>query len=130
MNTIAKRLVVVAAVLGLAHAASAQTADEVIEKHLTALGGRAALGKLKSRSMTGTIVLTTPAGDISGSIEVLNAAPNKTRTLIKADLSAFGAGQLVLDQRFDGKTGYVMDSIQGNREMTGGQLELVRNSAF
>ena len=35
--------------------AHAQTADEVVEKYLTAIGGRAALSKLTSRTTTGTI---------------------------------------------------------------------------
>ena len=112
------------------HVASAQTADEVVEKCLTALGGRAAHGKLKSRSAAGTITLSTPAGEISGSIETLNQAPNKSRTLIKADLSALGAGQLVVDQRFDGSSGYVMDTLQGNRDITGNQLDNLRNGSF
>jgi hypothetical protein len=110
--------------------ASAQTAEEIIEKSLTALGGRAAHAKLQSRLTTGTIVFVTPVGDISGSIEILNAAPNKTRTLVKADLSAVGAGQLVVDQRFDGSTAYVLDSIQGNHDITGGQLESMKNGGF
>jgi outer membrane lipoprotein-sorting protein len=125
-----KRIALALAMLVCASVVSAQTVDEVIEKHLTALGGRPALGKVKSRQMTGEIVLSTPAGEISGTIEVLNAAPNKTRTVIKADLSALGAGQLVVDQRFDGQTGYILDSLQGNRAMSGGQLDLARNSAF
>ena len=33
----------------LASRAAAQTADEVVEKHLAALGGREALGKITSR---------------------------------------------------------------------------------
>lgn len=110
--------------------ASAQTAEEIIEKSLTALGGRAAHAKLKSRSTTGTIAFATPVGEISGTIEVLNVAPNKLRTLIKADLSAVGAGQLVVDQRFDGSTGYVMDTMQGNRDITGNQLDNLRNGGF
>jgi hypothetical protein len=113
-----------------ASSAWAQTADEVIEKSLAALGGRDAHAKIKSRSASGTITLSTPGGDIRGSIETLNAAPNKQRFLIKADLSAFGAGQLVLDQRFDGSTGYALDSLQGNREITGNQLDNMRNSSF
>jgi outer membrane lipoprotein-sorting protein len=108
----------------------AQTAEEVIEKSVAALGGRAAHAKVKSRSMTGTIILSTPGGDIKGSIEILNAAPNKQRTLIKADLTAFGAGPLVVDQRFDGSSGYVLDSLQGNREITGNQLDNLRNGSF
>jgi outer membrane lipoprotein-sorting protein len=110
--------------------AVAQTAEEIIDKSIAAMGGRAAFEKVKTRSMTGTITLMTPAGDIPGSIEVLNARPNKARTLIKADLSAFGAGPLVIDQRFDGQNGYVLDSLQGNRDITGNQLDNLRNSGF
>ena len=110
--------------------ASAQTTEEVIEKSISALGGRAAHTKLKSRSTLGTIAFATPAGEISGTVEVLNAAPNKIRTLIKADLSAVGAGQLVVDQRFDGSTGYVMDTMQGNRDIAGNQLDNMRNGSF
>jgi hypothetical protein len=50
------RLVAVTGVLlGSVHAAAAQTADEIVEKHLAAIGGRAALSKLTSRMMAGTI---------------------------------------------------------------------------
>jgi hypothetical protein len=111
-------------------AAWAQTADEVIERSLKAVGGRAAHEKLKSRLMTGTISISTPAGDISGTVEILNAAPNKARSLIKADLTSLGAGPLVLDQRFDGSSGYVLDTLQGNREITGNQLDNMRNASF
>ena len=52
-------------VLMASNAAFAQTADEVIEKHLTALGGREALGKITSRTMSGTIALSTPAGEVT-----------------------------------------------------------------
>jgi outer membrane lipoprotein-sorting protein len=111
-------------------AASAQTADEIIEKHLAAIGGRAALGKLKSRSMTGTITLSTPAGEVSGPVEVLAQAPNKSRTLINLDLSALGAGAMTLDQRFDGTSGYIRDTLRGNRDIAGSQLETMRNGSF
>jgi len=130
MRVVSTRLAVVTLVLASAHVAWAQTADEVVEKSLTATGGRAALGKLKSRSATGTITLSTPAGDIEGTIELMNAAPNKSRTLIKADLTALGAGQLVVDQRFNGTSGYVLDSLQGNHDMAGSQLALQRNGSF
>jgi hypothetical protein len=126
----AHRFVVVLFVLALAQSAAAQTADEVIEKSIAAMGGRAAMEKIKSRQMAGTLSLTTPAGDIAGTVEILNAVPNKARTLIKADLSAFGAGQLVVDQRFDGTSGYVLDSLQGNRDITGSQLEGMKSNSF
>lgn len=130
MKTRILRLASAAVVILWAHSAAAQTADEIIEKSITAMGGRAAMEKIKSRQMTGSLALGTPAGDIQGTIEILNAVPNKARTLIKADLSAFGAGQLVVDQRFDGTKGYVQDSLQGDREITGGQLETMKANSF
>ena len=131
MRITSGQLVVAVVVLVVGPAASAQqSAHDVVERSLTALGGRAAHAKLQSRSATGTISLSTPAGEIAGTLELLNAVPNKTRMLLKADLSALGAGELVVDQRFDGYTGYVLDSLQGNREITGNQLDNMQNSAF
>jgi hypothetical protein len=49
--------------------------------------------------MSGTITLNTPGGDIPGTIEIQNAAPNKARMLIKADLTALGAGPLAVAAR-------------------------------
>jgi len=129
-SPLASGLLVLAAFTVFTQRAAAQSVDDVVEKCLTALGGRAALAKLKSRSMTGTITLSTPVGDLSGPIEVLNAVPNKSRTLIKVDLTSLGAGEAVIDQRFDGKSGYVMDTIQGNREITGNQMDNLRNGSF
>jgi zinc protease len=50
--------------------------------------------------------------------------------LLKADLTSLGAGPFVLDQRFDGQSGYVLDSLQGNREMSGNQLDNLKNGSF
>ena len=110
--------------------AGAQTVDELVEKHLAATGGRAALGKLTSRVSTGAITVTTPVGNLPGTIEMYAARPNRIRTLIKLDLSAVGGGQIVNDQRFDGTTGYVIDTFSGNREITGAQLDAMRNGTF
>lgn len=130
MRILLQRFAAVVVVLSWAQVSSAQTADEVIEKSIAAMGGRAAMEKIKTRSMVGDIALTTPAGDIPGTVEITNAAPNKSRTVIKADLSAFGAGPLVVDQRFDGTNGYVLDTMQGNRDITGNQLDNMRANAF
>lgn len=124
------RFALVAVVLAWASIASAQTVDEVIEKSITAMGGRTAMEKIKTRSMTGTLSLSTPAGDIPGTIEVQNAAPNKMRLVIKADLSAFGAGQLLIDQRFDGTSGYMVNSMQGDQPIGGDQLENLKSNSF
>jgi hypothetical protein len=125
-----KGLLLAGVLLSWAGAAQAQTADEVVEKTLAALGGRAALGKLTSRSTTGNMIVSTPGGDVSGTIELLNEAPNKSRSLITLDLSSLGAGSLVVDQRFNGTSGYAMDSMRGNRDITGGQLDNLKNTIF
>jgi len=130
MRSTCRQILVAVSILSAAQAVSAQTADEVVEKSLTAQGGRAALGKVTSRLMAGTMTVSTPAGDLPGTIEVLNQAPNKVRTLINLDLSAVGAGSLTVDQRFDGTTAFGMDSMRGDSEITGGRLESLRNGAF
>jgi outer membrane lipoprotein-sorting protein len=127
---ITSKLLVAAFVLSSVGSAAAQTADEIVDKTVNALGGRDALGKLTSRSSTGTMTIATPGGEISGTVEVLTARPNKSRTLINLDLTAVGAGSMVLDQRFDGTSGYALDSMRGNREITGGQLELMKENVF
>jgi hypothetical protein len=130
MRTLIQRLAAVVIVVAFAHTAAAQTADEIIEKSIAAMGGRAAHEKIKTRVATGSISIGTPAGDVTGSLEAYGAVPNKQRTVIKADLSALGAGELVIDQRFDGTTGYVLDSLQGNRDITGSQLENMKVQGF
>lgn len=124
------RLLGVLALVLVGQTASAQTADEIVERALKALGGRDALSKLTTRTATGTITVSTPGGDVSGPIEIANQAPNKVRVLIKLDLAAFNLGQVSVDQRFDGNTGFVIDTLQGNRDITGDQLELMRNTPF
>ena len=59
-----------------------------------------------------------------------NQAPNKARTLITLDLTAVGVGKIIIDQRFDGLTGYAIDTLQGNRDITGDQLEAMRSGYF
>ena len=126
----ASRFALAAVFLFIAHAAAAQTADEIIEKSIAAMGGRAALEKVKTRLMTGELSIGTPVGDISGTLEMYAAVPNKQRTVIKADLTSLGAGPLLIDQRFDGTAGYAIDTMQGNREITGTQLENMRAQGF
>jgi zinc protease len=130
MRAISRQLTIAMLLLGWAQAAHAQTADEVVEKYLTAIGGREALAKLKSRTLVGTITVSTPGGDISGPVEMVAQEPNKARMLIKLDLSTFGAGQMVFDQRFNGQTGYVLDSMQGDHDIAGAQLDTMRNNVF
>jgi zinc protease len=130
VQTMLRRVALLAVLTLWSIPALAQTADEIIEKHLAASGGRAALGKVTSRVSNGTIALTTPVGELKGTIELYQKKPNKTRTLVKIDASAFGGTEIINDQRFDGTSGYVIDSFNGNRDLTGEQLEAMKNGSF
>jgi hypothetical protein len=129
MKSMTRAVMTVLLLSSSAHAVNAQSVEDVIERHLTASGGRAALETLTSRAITGTITVTTPAGDITGSIEIVNVRPGKERTLVVLDLTALGAGTMTVDRRFDGTAGYVIDSLQGNRDVTGPELDNLRNQA-
>lgn len=113
-----------------AGAAAAQTADDIVDKSITALGGRAAIAKITSRSTTGSMAVSTPGGDVAGSIEILNEAPNKVRRVIVLDLSAFGAPPATIEQRFDGTSAYVSDSTRGESALTASQLDNLKNGIF
>jgi len=123
---------ILAAVVGLVMAprAAAQTADEVVEKHLAAMGGRAALAKLTSQLASGTIAIQAQGADLGGTIEISKKAPNKSRTLMRIDLSSVGGSEMVVDQRCDGKTAFASNSLQGDREITGAQLQSMLNASF
>ena len=111
--------------------AHAQTADQVIEKHVAAVGGRPALAKLTSRRSTGNVTLSVQGNDLAGSYEASAKGPNKTRVVLKLDTTPVGGpGEMVIDQRFDGVNGIVMNSMQGEAPIGGGQLDNMRNGAF
>jgi outer membrane lipoprotein-sorting protein len=113
-----------------AGAAEAQTADEAVEKALAAMGGRAALTKLNTRVITGTITVSTQGVDIPGTVEISYKAPNLARTFMKLDLSAFGGREMIIDRRCDGKTAFEINSQTGAKEITGNQLENLLNASF
>jgi outer membrane lipoprotein-sorting protein len=121
----------IGAVASTSGGAAVQTADEVIEKHLAALGGRSALEKLTTRRATGTVTITTPNGNLAGPIEISNKSPNKTLALMTLDLSAVGVSDtMTLQQKFDGTAGWMINSLQGDTPITGNQLENMRNATF
>jgi outer membrane lipoprotein-sorting protein len=113
-----------------AGSAQAQTADEAVEKALAAMGGRAALTKLTTRVITGTITVSTQGADIPGTVEMSYKAPNLARSVMRLDLSAYGGQELVIEQRCDGKTAVEIDSRTGVKEITGNRLENMLNPSF
>ncbi len=110
--------------------AFAQTADEIVEKHLTAVGGRAALAKLQSQVATGTISVSTQGMELSGSVTLYAKVPNKSRMLFTLNLSRFGGTDMVVDRRCDGKTAFMANNVQGDRELTGAELNTLLNASY
>jgi outer membrane lipoprotein-sorting protein len=120
----------IALIVVSAGSAFAQTLDDVIEKHIAAIGGRDALGKLTSRHSTGTVTVATPAGDLSGPFESFAKKPNKTRAHMTIDASAVGGGSVEIDQRFDGTSGTILNSMTGDTDMPASQADNLRNQLF
>lgn len=107
-----------------AFCASAQDAisvDELIEKHIAATGGRAALEKVQTMVMTGSFEL--PAMGASGAIAVHAKAPNKRLAVINVD----GFGEIF--QGFDGERGFSV-SPMGSVDFTGQMLEDARRDSM
>ncbi len=121
----------VATVLAGQAFAQTLTAEQVVEKHLAAVGGREALSKITSRKATGTMIIGTPQGNLSGPVEMTAKSPNKMRASIRVDLAALGAaGEMAIDQLFDGTTGWMMNSMSGDQPMSGDQLAGAKNAFF
>jgi len=115
----------------LAGQAVAQTADEVVEKHLAALGGREALTRLTSRRATGTVTLTVQGMDLGGTIVIENKGASMSRGVLQIDLSALGVqDKVTVQQVFDGKAAWSLSSMQGDTPITGDQLQNMRNNPF
>jgi hypothetical protein len=107
------------------------TAEQIIDKHIAASGGREALSKLTTRRATGTVTLSQGGAELGGPVEILNKAPNKVRVSLQIDLTSVGmADKMSIEQRFDGTTGVMNNSMQGATPITGNQLENMKNAIF
>ncbi len=87
-------------------AGTAPTADQVLEKYISALGGADALKKVASRQMLGKIL----AGGSETPIEVLTKAPNMRVTITHSTADSFTA--------FDGKGGWMGTAGKPARSMS------------
>ncbi|MBI3405358.1 MAG: hypothetical protein HY046_07850 [Acidobacteria bacterium] len=100
--------------------ASAQTApamptvDQVIEKYVTALGGKAAMEKINSRVAKGTF--EAPEQGATGTVEFITKAPDKLS--VNIDVDGFG----LVRQAFNGTIGWDDNPQAGFRELSGSEL--------
>ncbi len=97
------------------------TVDQILEKYVAALGGKAAIQKLNSRVGKGTF--EAPDQNASGTFETYAKAPNKTASVVDVP----GFGQFL--QGFDGSTGWAVAPGAGARTMEGQELSSASRSA-
>ncbi|MCU1265609.1 MAG: hypothetical protein JWM21_1927 [Acidobacteria bacterium] len=79
--------------------AAQPTADDILNKYTTAIGGQAAIDKLKTRTMKGTYTLANGA---NGTYEVTQTAPDRFYV-------ARGSQQGLAEQGFNGSAGWNKD---------------------
>jgi len=87
------------------------SADEIFSKYAAALGGQAAIDKLKSRTTKGTV---TQANGNSFQFELSQAAPDKFYLLVTTP-------QGTIERGFNGQVGWEK-TARGVREVTGTEL--------
>ena len=96
------------------------SADQILNRYVEAVGGRAAWQKLSSRVSSGTIEV--PAMNLSGTVEIHEKAPNQVLTVVDLAGARFRQG-------FDGTVGWTDDPQNGLREQTGAELAETRREA-
>lgn len=101
-------------------AAPELTTQQILDKYVQAIGGRAAWEKLKSRVSMGTIEI--PSMNLSGTVMVHEKAPNRMLMVVILAGSAFRQG-------FDGTEGWSDDPVNGVREKSGAALDEMRRDA-
>ena len=90
-------------------------AQTIIDRHIDAIGGRAAIKAHKSVKVTGSI--SVPSNGMSGTIEVYAARPNKTMT--NTTLASIGE----LSDGYDGTVAWSITPMTGPMLATGEELD-------
>jgi hypothetical protein len=93
---------------------SLPSVDQIIDKYVQALGGKAAMEKLTSRVAKGEFDI--PAFGASGTLEVYEKAPNSSFTAV--DVAGFG----MILEGYDGTTAWAQDPQSGLRDKSGDEL--------
>jgi hypothetical protein len=96
-------------------AATLPPAQEILDRHVKAAGGREAFEAIDSTHVRGSIAI--PANGMSGSFEAFAARPNKT--FMKMSLAGIGD----TTEGFDGTTAWAMSPMTGPMVVTGEELE-------
>lgn len=100
---------------------AAPSAEEILKKHVAAIGGDAAFKKTNSREMSA--ILDIAAQGISANMKITSKAPNKLRT----ELDIPGMGKIV--EGFDGTVAWSQNPFTGLLEKEGEQLKQAKEQA-
>jgi hypothetical protein len=95
------------------------TIDQVLERHVQAIGGRSAIEKTTTRITTGSLVQIQGKTNLSLTFTIYQKAPNKT-----VYVSSGGA-----QEGFNGVIGWVKGNRTGLRQKAGEQLALARRES-
>jgi outer membrane lipoprotein-sorting protein len=106
-----------------AQTAALPTIDQILDKYIAGVGGRAAIEKITSISGKGTIDI--PDLGVSGTVELIQKAPDKALTIV--DLAGVGQQR----EGYDGTTAWSDDPANGFRQKSGVELaEAKRGATF
>jgi zinc protease len=95
--------------------------DQILDKFVQAIGGKAAIEKVTSRVSKGTFEIT--AMGVSGPMEVYSKAPNKNYAIITIG----GVG--TVKQGYNGTIAWSDDPNTGMRELSGAELVAAKRQA-
>ena len=90
------------------------TIDQILDKQIESLGGKAALEKINSRVISASFEI--PAFNVSGTMKAYSKSPNKSSAVI--DVPGFG----LIQRGFDGTAAWEQDPTTGMRDITGAEL--------
>ena len=95
--------------------------DQILDKFVQAIGGKAAMEKVTSRVSKGNFEI--PAMGAGGPIEIYAKAPNKNLVII--NIPGFG----VVQQGFNGTVAWSQDPTTGLRELSGPEMVSAKREA-
>lgn len=104
-----------------ATAAALPSADEILKRYRTAIGGEAAIRKHTSRTIAGIFEILGQA--MKGDLKIFAAAPDRLRLSITLP----GVGEI--ERGYDGHIGWSMDAQVGPRLLEGKELDELKHSA-
>lgn len=118
---IAALVVFTLASVAAAQDAAAPSVDQILDKYVTALGGKANLEKITSRYYKGDVEI--PEAPAKGTVELFAKAPNKVITI--AEITGLGTFR----DGFDGSVAWSDNPQAGMRTLEGQELENTRRGA-